>query len=159
MTHFIENDASWNHSAQCASFRLRLCIFLSLILCWHCLLQSRMLMRNCKCCVFKFLFLLHSLWLLASVKSHLLMNESRSTCSCLVVYWCRSISLFFPRCCMLDEICFGWGCTMWKRWGFAMATGVDFQRPVDCFHAEGERGLLHSICPPVCFLSMCSRST
>ena len=119
-THFIENNTNWNHSTQCASFRLRLYIFLSLILCWHCLLQSRMLMKNCRCCVFKFLFLLHSLWLLASVKSHLLMNESRFICSCLIVYWCRSIFLFFFRCCMLNEICFDWNYKTWKRWNFVI---------------------------------------
>ena len=41
----------------------------------------------------------------------------------------------------------------------ARAIEIDFQRSVDCFHAEDERGLLHSICPSVCFLSMCSRFT
>ena len=34
---------------------------------------------------------------------------------------------------------------------------VDCQRSVDCFHAEDERDFLHSICPSVYFLSMCSR--
>ena len=34
---------------------------------------------------------------------------------------------------------------------------IDFQRSVDCFYAEDERSLLHSICSSVCFLSMCSR--
>ena len=120
MIHFIENDANWSHSAQCASFRFRLYIFLSLILCWHCLLQSRMLMKNYKCCAFNFFFLFHFLSLLISMISHLLMNESRFIYSCLIVYWCRSIFLFFFRCCMLNEICFDWNCTMWKRWNYVM---------------------------------------
>ena len=120
MIHFIESDADWSRSVQRASFRFRLYIFLSLILCWHCLLKSRMLMKDCRCCVFKFLFLFRFLWLLASVLSRLLMNKSRFTCSYLVVYWCRSIFLSFLRCYMLGEICFGWGYKTWERWGFAM---------------------------------------
>ena len=118
--YFIESDADWSRSAQFASFRLRLYIFLSLIFCWHCLLKNKMLMKNCKCCVFKFLFLFRFLWFLISVLSHLLMNESRFIYSCLIVYWCKSIFLFFSRCCMLNKICFDWDYKTWKRWNFVM---------------------------------------
>ena len=118
-THFIKSDADWNRSAQCVSFRLRLYIFLSLILCWHCLLMNKMFMKNCKCCVFKFFFF-RFLWLLASVLSHLLMNESRFIYLCLIVYWCKSIFLFFFRRCMLNEIFFDWDYKTWKRWNFVM---------------------------------------
>ena len=79
-----------------------------------------MLMKNCKCCVFKFLFLFRFLWFLASMLSRLLMNESRFTCSYLIVYWCKSIVLFFLRCCMLNEICFDWNCKTWNRWNFVI---------------------------------------
>ena len=150
MTHFIKNDADWNFQAQCVSFRFRLCIFLSLILCWHCLLQSIMLMKNYKCCVFKFLFLFHSLWLLTSVISHLLMNESRFTCSCFIVYWCRSISLFFFRCCMLNEICFDWNCTMWKRWNYVMISVLSKCHIFVLFHFLEVRSLFSFCCCLCC---------
>ena len=150
MIHFIKNDASWSHSAQCVSFRLRLCIFLFLILCWHCLLQNKMLMRNCKCCVFKFLFLFHFLWLLTSVKSHLLMNESRFICSCLIVYWCKSIFLFFSRCCMLNEICFDWDCTMWKRWNFVMTFELSICHIFVLFHFLKMKSLFSFCCCLCC---------
>ena len=69
--------------------------------------------------------------------------------------------------CMLNffELLFKWissyfveeKIASWRRDHAVKIIGVDFQRSVDCFHAEDERGFLHSICSSVCFLSMCSR--
>ena len=149
MIHFIKSDADWSRSIQCASFRLRLYIFLSLILCWHCLLKSRMLMRDCRCCVFKFFFSFRFLWLLASVLSRLLMNESRFTCSYLIVYWCRSILLSFFRCYMLNKICFDWDYTTWKRWNFVMTSELSKCR-IFAFLRFLETKSLFSFCCCLC---------
>ena len=156
MTYFIENDVSWSHFTQYASFRFRLYIFISLILCWHCLLQNRMLMRNYKCCVFKFLFLLYFLWFLISMISHLLMNESRFIFSCLIVYWCKSIFLFFFRCCMLDKICFDWNCTMWKRWNYVMIFELSKCHIFVLFHLLEVRSLFSFCCCLCCTVVLIS---
>ena len=81
-------------------------------------------MKNCRCYVFKFIFLFRFLWLLISVLSHLLMNKSRFIYSYLIVYWCRSIFLFFLQRYILNEICFDWDYKTWKRWNFVMTFGL-----------------------------------
>ena len=97
---FTVSNVNWSFLARYILFRFRLFIFQLSTKCWHCLSTNKMLTKNCKHCIFYFIFSIS--FFVTFNFSVILSNDKmlRFISSCLVVCWCKSILLFFSLCCM-----------------------------------------------------------